>query len=113
MATGFAAIQRNTITSTTGYKTLFEKITAKTQGQKKTFSWYRAAVKSEASTYTKNFGKYILNEKSDDVGAVQDQDANELRRYPVQGHLYMFEYKAKMKYLKLSLIHISEPTRPY
>ena len=100
MATGFAAIQRNTITSTTGYKTLFEKITAKTQGQKKTFSWYRAAVKSEASTYTKNFGKYILNEKSDDVGAVQDQDANELRRYPVQGHLYMFEYKAKMKHLK-------------
>ena len=31
MATGFAAIQRNTITSTSGYKTLFEKITEKTE----------------------------------------------------------------------------------
>ncbi len=100
MATGFAAIQRNTITSTSGYKTLFEKITEKTKGERKTFSWYRSAVKSEASSYNKNFSKYILNEKSDDVGAVQDQDENELRRYPVQGHLYMFEYKAKMKNLK-------------
>ena len=100
MATGFAAIQRNTVTSTSGYKTLFEKITEKTKGEKKTFSWYRAAVKSEASSYNTNFKKYILNEKSDDVGAVADQDANELRRFPVQGHLYMFEYKAKMSYLK-------------
>ena len=99
MATGFAAIQRNTVTSTSGYKTLFEKITEKTKGEKKTFSWYRAAVKSEASSYRKNFDKYILNEKSDDIGAVEDQDANELRRYTVQGHLYMFEYKASMKYL--------------
>ena len=58
MATGFAAIQRNTITSTSGYKTLFEKITEKTKGEKKTFSWYRAAVKSEASSYKKNFDNY-------------------------------------------------------
>ena len=100
MATGFAKIQRNTIKSTTGYKTLFEKVTEKTGGEKKPLSWYRAAVKSEASTYKKNFQKYILNERSDRVGAVQDQDENELRRFTVQGHLYMFEYKAKMKYIK-------------
>ena len=100
MATGFAKIQRNTITSTTGYKTLFERITEKTGGEKKPLSWYRSAVKSEASNYKKNFDKYILNEKSDRVGAAQDQDENELRRFTVQGHLYMFEYKAKMKWLK-------------
>ena len=76
MATGFAAIQRNTITSKSGYKTLFEKITEKTKGEKKTFSWYRSAVKSEASSYNKNFKKYILNEKNDRVGDVADQDAN-------------------------------------
>ena len=115
MAQGFAAIQRNTITSTSGYKTLFEKITEKTKGEKKTFSWYRAAVKSEASTYNKNFKKYILNEKSDDVGAVQDQDENELRRFPVQGHLYMFEYKAKMKHLKyydkFPLVYVIQATK--
>ena len=101
-------------TSTSGYKTLFEKITEKTR-EKKTFSWYRSAVKSEASSYNKNFKKYILNEKSDDVGAVADQDANELRRYPVQGHLYMFEYKAKMKHLKyydkFPLVYVIKATK--
>ena len=45
------------------------------------------------------FNKYILNEKSDRVGAAEEQDANELRRYTVAGHMYMFEYKAKMKWL--------------
>ena len=99
MATGFASVQRNTITQDSGYKTLFERITARTGGQQKTLSWYISAVKAEASSYKKNFNKYILNEKSDKVGAVKDQDANELRRYVVQGHMYMFEYKAKMKYL--------------
>ena len=99
MASGFASVQRNTITQDSGYKTLFERITARTGGQQKTLSWYINAVKAEASSYKKNFNKYILNEKSDKVGAVKDQDANELRRYVVQGHMYMFEYKAKMKYL--------------
>ena len=99
MATGFASVQRNATKQDSGYKTLFERITARTGGQQKTLSWYLSAVKAEASSYKKNFNKYILNEKSDKVGAVKDQDANELRRYVVQGHMYMFEYKAKMKYL--------------
>ena len=79
--------------------TLFERVSAKTGGEKKSLSWYRSAVKAEASTYKKNFNKYILDEKKDRVGAAPEQDANELRRYPVAGHLYMFEYKASMKYL--------------
>ena len=99
MATGFASVQRNASKQDSGYKTLFERITTRTGGQQKTLSWYLSAVKAEASSYKKNFNKYILNEKSDKVGAVKDQDANELRRYVVQGHMYMFEYKAKMKYL--------------
>ena len=115
MATGFAQVQRNTINSTTGYKTLFERITARTGGEKKSLAWYRSAVKSEASSYNKNFKKYILNEQSDKVGAAADQDANELRRYTVQGHLYMFEYKAKMKWLKyydrFPLVYVLKATR--
>ena len=99
MATGFAAIQRNNVNKDPGYKTLFERVSAKTGGEKKSLSWYRAAVKNEIAAYKKNFNKYILNERSDRVGAVEEQDANELRRYTVQGHMYMFEYKAKMKYL--------------
>ena len=99
MATGFASIQRNAVNKTPGYKTLFERVSARTGGEKKSLSWYRSAVKAEASVYKKNFGKYILDEKRDNIGSVQAQDQNELRQYTVQGHLYMFEYKAKMKWL--------------
>ena len=60
MATGFGTIQRNTVSTGAGYQTLFEKINAKAQGQKKTLTWYRNAVKSEASSYRKNFDKYIF-----------------------------------------------------
>ena len=99
MATGFASVQRNQVNKDPGYKTLFEKVTAATGGEKKSLSWYRNAVKQQASSYKKNFNKYILNERSDRVGSAEEQDANELRRYAVTGHLYMFEYKAKMRWL--------------
>jgi len=115
MATGFASIQRNNVNSDPGYKTLFERITAKTGGEKKSLSWYRSAVRAEASSYKKNFNKYILNEKSDRVGAVEEQDANQLRRYAVQGHLYMFEYKAKMRHLpyydRFPLVYVLKATK--
>jgi len=99
MAEGFGAIQRNKVNKEPGYKTLFERVTSATGGEKKSLSWYVAAVKSEAGTYKKNFDKYILDEKRDRTGLAKQQDKNELRRYVVEGHLYMFEYKAKMKWL--------------
>ena len=99
MAQGFASVQRNQVNKDPGYKTLFEKVTAATGGEKKSLSWYRNTVKQQASSYKKNFNKYILNERSDRIGSAQEQDANELRRYAVTGHLYMFEYKAKMRWL--------------
>ena len=98
MATGFA-LQRDTVNQDPGYKTLFERVTNKTGGEKKSLSWYRSAVKQEASSYRKNFNKYILDERKDRAGAAKEQDRNELRRHTVAGHLYMFEYKAKMKWL--------------
>ncbi|AOV61700.1 DNA end protector protein [Synechococcus phage S-WAM2] len=99
MATGFASIQRNSVNKDPGYKTLFERVNAATGGEKKSLSWYRGAVKAEAGKYKKNFNKYIMDERKDRVGAAKEQDKNELRRYTVAGHLYMFEYKAKMKWL--------------
>ncbi len=99
MATGFASIQRNSVNKNPGYKTLFERVSNSTGGEKKSLTWYRNAVKAEASKYKKNFNKYILEEKRDRIGAVEEQDANELRRYAVAGHLYMFEYKAKSRWL--------------
>jgi len=99
MAEGFGAIQRNKVNKEPGYKTLFERVTSATGGEKKSLSWYVSAVKSEAGKYKKNFDKYILDEKRDRTGLPKQQDRNELRRYVVEGHLYMFEYKAKMKWL--------------
>lgn len=99
MATGFASVQRNIVNQDPGYKTLFERVSNATKGEKKSLSWYRSAVKAEASKYNKNFNKYILDEKRDSVGFAKEQDNNELRRHVVEGHLYMFEYKAKMKWL--------------
>jgi len=96
MATGFATTEKK---KDTGYKTLFERVTAATKGEKKSLSWYRSAVKAEASRYSKNLEKYILDEKRDSGGLAKEQDINELRRYVVEGHLYMFEYKAKMRWL--------------
>jgi hypothetical protein len=99
MAQGFGEIQRNKVNKEPGYKTLFERVTTATGGEKKSYSWYLAAVKSEAGKYKKNFNKYTLDEKGDKTGLVEEQDQNQLRKYVVEGHLYMFEYKAKMKWL--------------
>ena len=99
MATGFASVQRNEVNKDPGYKTLFERVTAATGGEKKSLAWYRSAVKAESSKYKKNFNKYILDEKADRNGFATEQDANELRKYTVMGHMYMFEYKAKMRWL--------------
>lgn len=99
MAQGFATIQRNTTNETTGYTTLFEKITQLTGGQKQSFNWYRNAVKKSAMDYKKDPSKIIRDERIDNRGKEEETDENILRAYAVSGHLYMFEYKAKTKWL--------------
>ena len=99
MAQGFATIQRNITNETTGYTTLFEKITELTGGQKQSFNWYKNAVKKSAMDYKKDPSKIIRDEKIDSRGNEEETDENILRRYAVSGHLYMFEYKAKTKWL--------------
>mgnify|MGYP001209583316 CR=1 FL=1 len=99
MATGFRDIQRNKVNKNPGYKTLFERITEKTGGEKKSLSWYRAAVKDVASAYGKDLSRYIDSERKDRGAPNSEEDENILRTYAVTGHLYMFEYKAKMKWL--------------
>ena len=106
MAQGFKTIQKNK--TYTKENTLFERISNATNGEKKSLSWYRSAVKKEASTYKKDMSKFVR----DELG--YNQDENELRRYPKQGHLMMFEYKAKMKYLpyydKFPLVYVLKAT---
>ena len=99
MAQGFATIQRNATKADAGYTTLFEKITEMTGGTKQSFSWYKNAVRKTAMDYKKDPKKLIRDEKIDSRGNEEEPDENLLRRYAVSGHLYMFEYKAKMRHL--------------
>ena len=91
MAQGFGSIQRTK--TYTKSNTLFEKVSNMTDGEKKSLSWYRSAVKQVASSYKKDLSKFVRDERQ------TNEDENTLRRYTKEGHLYMFEYKAKMKYL--------------
>jgi len=91
MAQGFGSIQRNTSYRKTN--TLFEKVNNATEGEKKPLSWYRGTVKQIASSYKKDMSKFVRDERK------SNEDENVLRLYPKEGHLFMFEYKAKMKWL--------------
>jgi len=92
MASGFGTttVRRSRNLPTDDYQTLFDKIKTKSEGEKKSLKWYRSAVKEEAGNYKKNFEHY-----DKDV----EQKVNSLRRFTVEKHLYMFEYKAKMRWL--------------
>ena len=91
MAQGFGSIQRTKTYNKSN--TLFEKVSNMTDGEKKSLSWYRSAVKQVASSYKKDLSKFVRDERQ------TNEDENTLRRYTKEGHFYMFEYKAKMKYL--------------
>ena len=91
MAQGFGSIQRTKTYNKSN--TLFEKVSNMADGEKKSLSWYRSAVKQVASSYKKDLSKFVRDERQ------TNEDENTLRRYTKEGHLYMFEYKAKMKYL--------------
>ena len=97
MAQGFAEIQRNTIKEDAGYKTIFEKVTESTGGEKKTFTWYKNAVRREMERFAKDKSKYIKDERRDRMGSAAQEDGNVLRRYAVAGHMYLFEYKASSR----------------
>ena len=115
MAQGFGNTQVTGKASTSGEQTLFEKVTLKAGGDKKSLSWYRSTIKTLSTTYNKNFERYIKDEKKDRSDPSVDQDSNELRRYVMQGHMYMFEYKAKMQYLpyydKFPLVYVIKSER--
>ena len=99
MAQGFGDIQRSAVKENTGYETIFEKITALTGGEKKTYTWYKNAVRKEVNRFKEDSNKFIRDERYDSLDSEDEQDGNVLRRYAVQGHMFLFEYKAQSKYL--------------
>ena len=115
MATGFSAVQRNTVNKNPGYKTLFEKINAQTGVQAQSVTWYRNALQKETSGFKKDTRKFISDEKADRIESSENQDGNILRKFAVPGHLYIFSYDAKMRWLpyydKNPLVYVTKATR--
>ncbi len=116
MPQGFKDIQHNVVNEEPGYETLFEKITARTGGETKSYTWYRNAVRTESLLYKKTAGRLIRDEIQDRQGKEEEQDENELRTYVVSGHMYLFEYQAKfgMKlpyYDTFPLVYVTKATR--
>ena len=103
MAQGFGSTAiRTTNITPNGYETLFQRIKTLSSGQKKSINWYISAVKSESGKYTKNFTN---------TGNTQvTQTQNEVRNTTLEKHIYMFEYKAKMRWLpyydKFPLVYV-------
>lgn len=104
MATGFKPVAR-TIKEDPGYETIFEKIRLKTEGESKSYDWYRQQIYS----LTKDI-KLIMDERRDTQQNPEQQDENELRLFPLKGHLYFFDYKATTKslpfYDKFPLVYV-------
>ena len=116
MAQGFKDIQIPQVKEDPGYETIFEKIKAEAGTEKKTYLWYRNAVRKYAIRINDNPERLIRDEIQDRMGAEDQEDENQLRRYAVSGHMYIFEYKAKTAqklpyYDEFPLVYVIKATR--
>lgn len=82
-----------------GYNTLFERVKEKAGNEEQTWQWYRKTVRTMALEYKQQPDKTIRDERRDRADDKELRDENQLRRYARVGRLFLFEYKAKMKYL--------------
>jgi len=116
MAQGFKDIQIPEVKEDAGYETIFEKIKAEAGSEKRTYLWYRNAVRKYAIRINDNPERLIRDEIQDRMGAEEHEDENQLRRYAVSGHMYIFEYKAKTAqklpyYDEFPLVYVIKATR--
>ena len=104
MAEGFGSfesVQRPHTKEDAGYKTIFERVQEEAGGEAKPYNWYRNTVRRFAlSRIGGDPAKLIRDEIQDRMGNDEEEDANQLRRWAVQGHLFLYEYNPKLK-LKL------------
>jgi len=110
---GFNPTTRKVDTSK-GYVTLFEKVTKATGGEKHGLSWYKQTVNKFAAEYKREPDHLVRDERKDRNDPTAYQDVNMLRRRAIIGHLYFFEYEAKMKYLpyydRFPLVYVLKST---
>tara|TARA_B100000427_G_C15495238_1_gene589529 strand:+ start:1217 stop:1933 length:717 start_codon:yes stop_codon:yes gene_type:complete len=110
MAQGFGELQNKSAAARFkagvtegGFDTLFERVKKEAGGEKKSLTWYRATTQRLGKQYKANFDKFLRDEKRDSIDETINADSNELRRWAVQGHMYLFEYpdpesRKKLKY---------------
>lgn len=93
-----------------GYKTIFEKLKEKTNGQSKSLTWYKSTLKSLSSNIKAEPSRMNEQEKFDSISALVNQDQNVNRRRVFPGHLCFFEYKAETQdlpyYDKYPLLYV-------
>ena len=82
---------------TSSYQTIFEKVKDQAAGAQRSLSWYKNTIHKLSGDYTTD--DPITAEKRDSYDDSEEQDGNVLRTTVRQGHLYLFEYKAKSKWL--------------
>ena len=116
MAKGFADIQVPVIKEDAGYETIFEKVKAEAGGETKSYLWYRNAVRKYAIKLNDDPSRLIRDEIQDTMGTEEQEDSNQIRRYAVSGHMYIFEYKAKTAarlpyYDEFPLVYVIKATR--
>ena len=116
MAQGFKDIQVPVVKEDTGYETIFEKVKQAAGTEKKSYLWYRNTVRKLALRVDDNPERLIRDEIQDRMGAEEQEDDNQIRRYAVSGHMYIFEYKAKLAnrlpyYDEFPLVYVIKATR--
>ena len=97
-------------------RTLFEVIRDNTKGQKKPVSWYTKELKKLTRNMSRPSRRMTIDEKYDSVQNIVNQDSNELRRYPIKGHMYFYDYNAisKVPYFdKFPLTYILQTSGTY
>jgi hypothetical protein len=82
------------------YKTIFEKIKDRAEGESKNLRWYRSTLTTLSAGIQSEPSRMNQQEKMDSIDALINQDQNVNRRRIFPGHLCFFEYKAETEDLK-------------
>ena len=116
MATGFKDIQVPSFDEDAGYETIFEKLKQEAGGENQSFLWYRNKIRNYALGLSAKPEAVIKSELRDRIGEEEFEDENQIRKYAVSGHMYIFEYKAKMAsklayYDEFPLVYVIKASR--
>ena len=116
MAQGFKDIQVPSFDEDAGYETIFEKLKQEAGGENQSFLWYRNKIRNYALGLSAKPEAVIKSELRDRIGEEEFEDDNQIRKYAVSGHMYIFEYKAKMAsklayYDEFPLVYVIKATR--